>query len=50
MKRDETVGATIKSDRGKIFIARVIAGGVAARSGCIQVRRRIFSVVTLLLL
>ncbi|KAK6021399.1 hypothetical protein OSTOST_12928 [Ostertagia ostertagi] len=38
VKRDETVGVTIKNDRGKIYIARLIAGGVAARSACIQVR------------
>ncbi|VDP12255.1 unnamed protein product [Heligmosomoides polygyrus] len=47
VKRDETVGATIKSDRGKIFIARVIAGGVAARSGCIQEGDRILEVNSL---
>ncbi|KAK5976156.1 PDZ domain-containing protein [Trichostrongylus colubriformis] len=38
VKRNETVGVTISGDRGKFYIARLIAGGVAARSACIQAR------------
>ncbi|ETN71483.1 PDZ/DHR/GLGF domain protein, partial [Necator americanus] len=44
VKRDETLGATIRNDHGKIYIARLIAGGVAARSGCIQEGDRILEV------
>ncbi|WKY01686.1 hypothetical protein Q1695_015582 [Nippostrongylus brasiliensis] len=47
VKKDETIGATIKNDRGKVYIARVIAGGVAARSGCIQEGDRILEVNSL---
>ncbi|VDK68701.1 unnamed protein product [Gongylonema pulchrum] len=39
VKTSEALGATIKCDAdGRVFIARVIAGGVADRSGNIQVR------------
>ncbi|KIH45554.1 PDZ/DHR/GLGF domain protein [Ancylostoma duodenale] len=44
VKRDETLGATIRNDHGKIYIARLIAGGVAARSACIQEGDRILEV------
>nr|CDJ84186.1 PDZ and Variant SH3 and Guanylate kinase domain containing protein [Haemonchus contortus] len=44
VKRDETVGVTLKNDCGKIYIARLIAGGVAARSACIQEGDRILEV------
>ncbi|KAJ1362698.1 hypothetical protein KIN20_022350 [Parelaphostrongylus tenuis] len=44
VKRDETLGATIRCDNGKIHIARLIVGGVAARSGCIQAGDRILEV------
>uniref|UniRef100_A0A1I7XTJ6 MAGUK p55 subfamily member 7 n=1 Tax=Heterorhabditis bacteriophora TaxID=37862 RepID=A0A1I7XTJ6_HETBA len=44
VKRDEPLGATIKSDRGRIYIARIIAGGVADRSACIQEGDRVLEV------
>lgn len=38
VKGSEPLGATIKCDaHGAVYIARVIAGGVADRSACIQV-------------
>lgn len=38
LRGTEPLGATIKCDStGAVFIARVIAGGVADRSACIQV-------------
>lgn len=38
VKANEALGATIKCDtNGSVFIARIIAGGVADRSGCVQV-------------
>lgn len=38
VKGNEALGATIKCDAdGKVYIARIIAGGVADRSGNIQV-------------
>uniref|UniRef100_A0A158P6Y5 PDZ domain-containing protein n=1 Tax=Angiostrongylus cantonensis TaxID=6313 RepID=A0A158P6Y5_ANGCA len=44
VKRDETLGATIKCEHGKMYIARLIAGGVAVRSACIQEGDRILEV------
>ncbi|VDM57588.1 unnamed protein product [Angiostrongylus costaricensis] len=44
VKRDETLGATIKCEHGKVYIARLIAGGVAVRSACIQEGDRILEV------
>nr|CRZ21795.1 BMA-MAGU-1 [Brugia malayi] len=45
VKGNEALGATIKCDTdGKVYIARVIAGGVADRSGNIQVGDRVLEV------
>ncbi|KAL4002651.1 Guanylate kinase family protein [Acanthocheilonema viteae] len=45
VKGNEALGATIKCDTdGRVYIARVIAGGVADRSGNIQVGDRVLEV------
>uniref|UniRef100_A0A914UY16 MAGUK p55 subfamily member 7 n=1 Tax=Plectus sambesii TaxID=2011161 RepID=A0A914UY16_9BILA len=45
VKQNEPLGATIKCDPdGSVVIARVIRGGVADRTGCIQVRDRVIEV------
>lgn len=44
VRRDEQLGATIKCDRGKVFVARIMANGVADRSGCIQDGDRVLEV------
>ncbi|VDN51887.1 unnamed protein product [Dracunculus medinensis] len=45
VKANEALGATIKCDtNGSVFIARIIAGGVADRSGCVQVGDRVMEV------
>ncbi|VDO26735.1 unnamed protein product [Onchocerca flexuosa] len=45
VKGNEALGATIKCDAdGKVYIARIIAGGVADRSGNIQVGDRVLEV------
>lgn len=43
IRGNEPLGATIKCDAsGAVFIARIIAGGVADRSACIQVTFSLF--------
>lgn len=45
IRGNEPLGATIKCDaNGAVFIARIIAGGVADRSACIQVGDRLMEV------
>ncbi|VDM38540.1 unnamed protein product [Toxocara canis] len=45
VKGNEPLGATIKCDaEGCVFVARIIAGGVAERSACIQVGDRVMEV------
>ncbi|VDD87354.1 unnamed protein product [Enterobius vermicularis] len=45
IRGNEPLGATIKCDAsGAVFIARIIAGGVADRSACIQVGDRLIEV------
>lgn len=45
VKGNEPLGATIKCDAdGGVYVARIIAGGVADRSACIQVRDRVMEV------
>ncbi|CAB3402776.1 unnamed protein product [Caenorhabditis bovis] len=44
VRRDEPLGATIKCDHGKVYVARIMAGGVADRSGCIQEGDRVLEV------
>ncbi|CAD6198240.1 unnamed protein product [Caenorhabditis auriculariae] len=44
VRRDDPLGATIKCDGGKVYIARIIAGGVADRSACIQEGDRVLEV------
>ncbi|CAL2035103.1 unnamed protein product [Caenorhabditis brenneri] len=44
VRRGEPLGATIKCERGKVFVARIMANGVADRSGCIQDGDRVLEV------
>lgn len=44
MRRGEPLGATIKCERGKVYVARIMANGVADRSGCIQEGDRVLEV------
>ncbi|CAI5445281.1 unnamed protein product [Caenorhabditis angaria] len=45
VRRDEPLGATIKCDHGgRVYVARIISGGVADRSGCIQEGDRVLEV------
>ncbi|CAI4229153.1 unnamed protein product [Auanema sp. JU1783] len=43
-RKDEPLGATIRCENGKVIIARIIAGGVADRSACIQEGDRVLEV------
>lgn len=44
VRRGEPLGATIKCERGKVYVARIMANGVADRSGCIQDGDRVLEV------
>lgn len=44
VRRGEPLGATIKCEKGKVFVARIMANGVADRSGCIQDGDRVLEV------
>ncbi|CCD69159.1 MAGUK family [Caenorhabditis elegans] len=44
VRRGEPLGATIKCERGKVYVARIMANGVADRSGCIQEGDRVLEV------
>ncbi|CAI2349581.1 unnamed protein product [Caenorhabditis sp. 36 PRJEB53466] len=44
VRRGEPLGATIKCERGKVYVARILANGVADRSGCIQDGDRVLEV------
>ncbi|PIC40788.1 hypothetical protein B9Z55_008417 [Caenorhabditis nigoni] len=44
VRRGEPLGATIKCERGKVYVARIMANGVADRSGCIQEKDRVLEV------